>query len=160
MQRIPEDRLLQEMQISQGSDITFTFMAKFSLALRDGKGKAGDEMTRVSCRVCGQEKNGTVTFNTVHKMKQWKNKESEFPRIHFPLFCIFTFPVLNLNATAYIWYIFSPEKQFQPDIPLPLRPGTSQYTSLIHTANACRTTGCICYEAMPWLTTSFRGNDT
>lgn len=58
------------MKINQGSDVTFTFMAKFSLALRDEKGKAEGELISVSGRFSGQKENQAATFNTAHQMKQ------------------------------------------------------------------------------------------
>lgn len=48
---------MQEIKINQVSNLTFTFMAKFSLILRDEKGKAEDELISVSSRFCCQKKN-------------------------------------------------------------------------------------------------------
>lgn len=61
---------MQDIKINQSSNLTFTFMAKFSLALSVGKGKAEDGLISVSSRFCCQNKNQVGTFNATHKKKQ------------------------------------------------------------------------------------------
>ena len=45
MHRVRERGLMQGIKIDQGSNLTFTFMAKFNLTLRDEKGKAHECMS-------------------------------------------------------------------------------------------------------------------
>lgn len=61
---------MQEIKINQGSNLISTFMAPFSLALREEKGKAEDELISVLSRFCSQKRNQAGTFNTMHKKEQ------------------------------------------------------------------------------------------
>lgn len=73
-------------EIKQVSNLTFTFMAKFSLTLRDEKGKTEDELIRVSSRLCCQKKIRLELFTLPPKRNNKIIQRHIFPQFIFHSF--------------------------------------------------------------------------